>query len=219
MWYLYLDESGDLGFDFVNKKGSKFFTLTILALSSVSANRELNRAIKKTLSRKLNPRNKRKRIVQELKGSSTTIEVKEYFYQQVKGIRFGLYTITLNKKRVYEQLTRQKERVYNFIARKVLDQIPFEKAGDTRIELIVDRCKSRPEIKEFNTYVRKQLEARIDPNTPLDIYHWNSQETAGLQACDLFCWGVFQKYERKKEEWYGLFKEKILFEDIYLPVA
>lgn len=175
-------------------------TLTILALSSVSANRELNRAIKKTLSRKLNPRNKRKRIVQELKGSSTTIEVKEYFYQQVKGIRFGLYTITLNKKRVYEQLTRQKERVYNFIARKVLDQIPFEKASDTRIELIVDRCKSRPEIKEFNTYVKKQLEARIDPNTPLDIYHWNSQETAGLQACDLFCWGVFQKYERKKED-------------------
>ena len=24
MWYLYLDESGDLGFDFVNKKPSRF---------------------------------------------------------------------------------------------------------------------------------------------------------------------------------------------------
>ncbi len=27
MWNLYLDESGDLGFDFVNKKPSKFFTI------------------------------------------------------------------------------------------------------------------------------------------------------------------------------------------------
>ncbi len=32
MWYLYLDESGDLGFDFVNKKPSKFFTITILVI-------------------------------------------------------------------------------------------------------------------------------------------------------------------------------------------
>ncbi len=33
MWYLYRDESGDLGFDFVNKKPSGFFTLCILATS------------------------------------------------------------------------------------------------------------------------------------------------------------------------------------------
>lgn len=36
MWFLYLDESGDLGFDFVNKKPSKFFTIAILEIKSVS---------------------------------------------------------------------------------------------------------------------------------------------------------------------------------------
>lgn len=29
MWLLYLDESGDLGFDFVNKRPSNHFTITM----------------------------------------------------------------------------------------------------------------------------------------------------------------------------------------------
>ncbi len=32
MLYLYLDESGDLGFDFINKKPSSFFTICVLAI-------------------------------------------------------------------------------------------------------------------------------------------------------------------------------------------
>ena len=79
MWYLYLDESGDLGFDFVNKKPSKFFTVTILALSSQDNNRKLIRAAKITLRRKLNNPKHHKRIACELKGTGTTMEVKKIF--------------------------------------------------------------------------------------------------------------------------------------------
>ena len=46
MWYLYLDESGDLGFDFVNKSPSKFFTIAILVLNSTNDNRKLIKAFK-----------------------------------------------------------------------------------------------------------------------------------------------------------------------------
>lgn len=216
MWYLYLDESGDLGFDFVNKKPSKFFTVTILVLNSILNNRKLIKAVKITLRRKLNPPHKRKRIVQELKGRDTILDVKKYFYKKTKDIQFDLYTINLNKRRVYERLIKNKSRIYNFIARQVLDKIPFEKA-DTRIELIIDKSKSKPEIAEFNEYIRRQLEARIDPKTPLDIYHWLSNETPGLQAADMFCWGIFEKYERNKKEWYEIFaKDKIKFETQYL---
>ena len=217
MWYLYLDESGDLGFDFVNKKPSKFFTVTILALSTHDANRKLIKSVKKTLARKLNPKGKRKRIVGELKGTGTTLEIKKYLHEQSKDIKFGIYSITLNKRRVYEQLTKSKERVYNFIARKVLDRIPFEKADHIRIELILDKCKGKPEIEEFNKYIKSQLGARIEPNTPLDIYHRRSHDDYGLQACDMFCWGIFQKYERKNLKWYGIFEKKVLFDNLYLP--
>ena len=212
---MYLDESGDLGFDFVNKKPSKFFTVTILALSSYESNRKLIKAVKMTLRRKTS----KKEGKNELKGINTTLDVKKYFYKQVKNIRFSLYSITLNKKRIFEELTRSKERVYNFIARQVLDEIPFEKANHIRIELIIDKSKSKPEIEEFNSYIKGNLEGRIEPKTPLDIYHWKSHENYGLQACDLFCWGIFQKYERKRMEWHDIFSkdEKIKLDSLYLP--
>lgn len=216
MWYLYLDESGDLGFDFFNKKPSKFFTVTILALGSTVENRKLIKAAKITLRRKLNSPKHRLRLVQELKGGKTTIEIKKYFLKQVISVKFGIYSITLNKKRVYDRLTREKSRVYNFISRQVLDHIPFEKNHGDRVELIIDKSKSKPEILEFNSYVRRQLESRLNPSIPVDIYHRDSKESPGLQAADMFCWGIFQKYERKSLEWFDLFSKRILFEKQYL---
>lgn len=216
MWFLYVDESGDLGFDFVNKKPSKYFTLTVLALSSYQADRQLAKAVKKTLARKLNPRNKRKRIVQELKGTDTTLQVKQYFFNQTKNIKFGLYSITINKRKVYEKLTREKERVYNYIARLVLDKIPFELNDGETIQLIIDKCKGKPEIEEFNSYIRSQLQSRINPKTPLYINHLDSKKSYGLQACDLFCWGIFQTYERNNLHWFDEFnKSKVKFNDMY----
>jgi len=216
MWYLYLDESGDLGFDFVNKKPSKFFTISILAVSSSDANRKLIKAVKVSLRRKLNNHKHKKRKVLELKGTGTTIEIKKYFFGKIKDVKFGVYAITLNKKKVYERLTKNKSRVYNYVSRKVLDQIPFEKNGGDRVELIIDKSMAKPEIAEFNSYIRRQLEGRLSPNTPLDIYHWLSHENYGLQVADLFCWGIFQKYERKNNDWFDIFSKKILFDDQFL---
>lgn len=211
MWHLYLDESGDLGFDFVNRKPSKFFTIAILAISEVDKNRALINAVKKTLKRKLHSR----ASSQELKGSKTSIAVKKYFYKNVEGLKFGIYALTLNKKKLYERLTQEKERVYNYVARLVLDQIPFEKAV-TRVQLVVDKSKAKPEIEEFNSYVISQLTGRLDPKVPLNIDHHSSHESLGLQAADLFSWGIFRKYERKDTEWFSLFKDKVKYDGVFL---
>ena len=217
MWFLYLDESGDLGFDFVNKKPSKFFTITILALSSVEKNRALINAVKHTLERKLKKKKLQRITTQELKGYKTSLEVKKYFYNQISDLKFRLYSLTLNKKRVYAKLTKEKERIYNYLARLVLDKIPFEQAS-TRVELIVDKSKGKPEVKEFNSYIIRQLQGRLDPNVPLDIYHYLSHENLGLQAVDMFCWGMFRKYEKKDLSWFNVFsKDKVIYDELYLP--
>ncbi len=99
MLYLYLDESGDLGFDFFSKKPSKSFTIAILAIRGVNNNRVLLKSVRKTIRRKLC-----KKSLQELKGSHSTIEVKRYFYNLVSSVPFDIYALTLNKKRVYNEL-------------------------------------------------------------------------------------------------------------------
>ncbi|EQD25412.1 MAG: hypothetical protein D084_Lepto4C00152G0001, partial [Leptospirillum sp. Group IV 'UBA BS'] len=189
---------------------SRYFTITILVVEGVEHNRALINAVKKTCRRKLP-----KIEDQELKGSRTSFEVKQYFYDLARPIPFEIFSVTLNKRRVYSELTEKKDRVYNFIARKVLDRIPFDRANN-RVELIIDRCKSKREIVEFNTYLANQLKGRIDPLVPLDIFHWISHENPGLQAVDLFSWGIFRKHERGDDAWRSLFAEKIRFDDIYL---
>ena len=55
--------------------------------------------------------------------------------------------------------------------------------------------KNKDEIADFNQHLANQLEALLPLAVPLNIYHERSHENAGLQAVDLFCWGVFRKYE------------------------
>jgi hypothetical protein len=162
-WFLYLDESGDLGFNPDREGRSRYFTICILAISTTTKNRAIAAAVRKTLRRLLNPKRKRKRIVQELKGNATSLRVKEYFFRQITGVHFGIYALTLNKERLYPELQNQKERLYNYLARLILNQLPFENADDT-VNLILDRRKRGAQIQEFNRYVQRQLEDRIPPN-------------------------------------------------------
>ena len=216
MYYLYLDESGDLGFDLVNKRSSKYFTICILLLKNTESKRKITKNVERTLRKKINPKNKRNRIVQELKGTSTKIEIKKYFFNKIKDLEFYIYSITLNKIRVYDYLVRDKSRIYNWIVRLLLDSVDFTEVQN-RIFLIIDKSKSRPQIVEFNQYIYRQLMTKVDPKIPLEIKHKDSCSDYGLSAVDLFSWGIFRKYERKDLEWYNLFKEKVVFEDIYLP--
>jgi len=213
VWWLYLDESGDLGFDFVNRSPSKFFTICILATSHRETNGVMKRAVRRTLRRKLN--RKPKRVVSELKGSATTLAVKQYAWRQLGDPVYGIYALTLNKRRLYPHLMENKHRVYNYVARLVVDQIPFERADD-QVQLVVDRSKGKKQCWEFNEYIRTQLEGRLSPEVRLDFLHDDSVKWPGLQWADLFAWGIFQKYERHNTEWYSVFQSKLRFEQRYL---
>ena len=214
MWYLCLDESGDLGFDFVNKKPSKFFTICLLVANDASTYYGIRRAIRKTLRRKVNQGGEAKHLKEEIKATGTNLGVKRYFYQQVQDLPFELYALTLDKRRQFERLTREKERIYNFIARLVMDHVPFERA-DNRVQLIVDRSMGRSEILEFNKHIFRQLQGRLSPKIPLHIDHTLSHEEPALQAADLFAWGIFHRYEHGDATWRAVFKAKIRYDELY----
>jgi len=211
MLYLYLDESGDLGFDFFAKKPSNHFTVTVMLVQGMENRKRIAKAVKRTLQKKLS-----RTVQRELKGSKQSIKVKKYFYRHMEPVPFEIYALTLNKRRVYEHLARKKGRVYNFIARKVLDVIPFENAT-TRVSLVIDRSKNKKEIKEFDDYLIRQLSGKIEPKIPLNINHHLSHEDLPLQAVDLFSWGIFRKYEKGDRCWFNVYTRKVKYDDVYLP--
>lgn len=126
--------------------------------------------------------------------------------------------MTLNKVRVDEPLRTKagKKKLYNFLARFILEQVHFP-ADVQQVSLVVDRCKNKEEIKDFNQYVINQLEALLPLNSRLNIDHLGSHESAGLQAVDLFCWGIARKDGLCDQEWYAVYQNKVSFTTVYLP--
>jgi len=214
MLYLYLDESGDLGFDFVNKKPSVFFTVCVLAIKGHENDRALAKTVRATIRHRL--LRHKSSAWPELKGSATDIGVKRSFYKKAKELDFKLYAVTLDKKKTYRYLSEDKSRIYNYLARMALEQVDFKDAA-IRVIMTVDKSRARQAVAEFNRYVIGQIKALINPLIPLDIFHQDSAKTPNLQAVDLFAWGIFRKHEKQDGEWYGVFREKIREERLLLP--
>lgn len=82
--------------------------------------------------------------------------------------------------------------------------------------LAVDRSKGKAEIRDFNTYIFRQLQGRLDPKVVLRIDHLTGPEEPALQAADLFSWGIFRKYEKDDSAWFDNFRDRVRFDEIYL---
>lgn len=216
--FIFLDESGDLGFDFTKPKTSRFFVITLLVCHDKQAQVGFRRAVERTIKNKLNHKKNKNRFVQELKGAHTALAIKQYFCRQLPDDGWSIYSVTLNKARVDPHLQTKagKQKLYNFLARFILEKVYFPEDA-SRVGLVVDRCKNREEIRDFNQYVANQLQALLPLNTRLDIDHLGSHESPGLQAVDMFCWGFARKDEAQDKEWYDLYRDKVRFETIYLP--
>lgn len=214
---IYLDESGDLGFDWSKKNTSRYFVITLLVCDGKHIQNGFRKAVRRTLKNKINHGRNKKRIIHELKGEKTAFEVKKYFHRQVPNDGWRIYSVTLNKARVNSDLqTKQgKKKLYNFLARFILEKVVFPNPMPV-VNLVVDRCKNTEEIKDFNQYVENQLQALLPLETRLFITHETSHENHGLQAVDMYCWGIARKDDRNDRDWYSLYGDKIVFETVYL---
>ena len=215
--FIYLDESGDLGFDFTKQKTTKKFVITLLVCKSDNVSVAFKTAVRRTLKNKINRTKNRTKWFAEIKGTNTSIETKKYFFRQIKEMDWQLYSVVLNKSRVENHLHTAKgqNKLYNFLARFLIEKLPLRQTF-TNVRLIVDRSKNKNEIQDFNLYLKNQIEALLPLNTALNVEHLNSMESTGLQAVDLFCWGIARKYEYSDFEWYNIFRHRIAYETEYL---
>jgi hypothetical protein len=216
--FIFLDESGNLGFDSSKSNNTKYFIVTILVFYAPEIKKLIELAVKRTI-KKINGKKGKNAIVKELKGTDTTIRTKAYFYRQLPQDGWEIYSVILNKDRVYSHLHTKtgKKKLYNFLSKFVLRKVKFPD-NIKYVNLIVDRCKpKKDDIKDFNKYIESSLYSSLPIETITFINHEDSCNAPCLQAVDMFCWGIARKYTHNDEEWYSIFKDKILFEEKYLP--
>ena len=217
MFYLFLDESGDLGFDFNKVRTTKHFVVTVLSLPSTEAKRAMEKAVERTIKLKIR-RGKKSLPAIELKGSRATQPVKAYFYRQLSSLDFSVFAIVVDKRKLPMLMTESKARLYNHLARRIIGRIPLDQAQD-RVFITLDRNKALLEFQSFNRFLLMHLEGAVDPKIPIEIFHADSAATKCLQAVDMLSSGFFHKYEWNNSEWYDHFAGKIKFEELYEPAT
>ncbi|NNM60498.1 MAG: DUF3800 domain-containing protein [Legionellales bacterium] len=217
--YLFLDESGDLGFDWTKKGTTPYFIITLLVCYDENTVKKIKSAVQKTLKNKVNHKKNKTRIMQELKGGSIELPIKKYFFMHLPAEGWGIYAITLDKRNIYPHLQSKagKQKLYNFLSKFLISKINIPETLKS-ISLVMDRCKKIDDINDCNNYLRNEI-FRILPSikTVFDVTHEMSHKNHLLQAADLFCWGIFRKMMQNDSSWYEVFKKKVVFEEVYWP--
>lgn len=206
MSYIFLDESGDLGFNFKKQKTSKYFVITLL----FTANKEpIVRSVKKIFkSFTAKERKNHHGILHAYKENSKT---RMKLLNLLKEKDLSIISLYLNKKKVYTKLQSTKHALYNYITNIVLDRICTKKLlpKNKHIFLIASRRETNKFLNEnFKDYLRNQVKNNHNIKIKVEIAPPHSEKC--LQAVDMICWAIFRNQEHQDETYIKLIKQKIV---------
>src|SRR3989344_5968557 len=202
--YMYIDESGDLGF---GQGSSKFIVISALVVDDY---RELDKIIKNMRRNKFK---KELSKMNELKAYKLYDYIKIYMLKKLNSLqKVKVFHIVLEKRKVFSNyLKEDKNKLYNFVAGKLANNILM---SDTNVEIRIDKSKGNIFLqRDFNDYFRKMLEQRSD-GMKCKIEHSYSHSWSGLQFADLLAWCCFQKFENNDPS----YLEKLIVEQEFYTV-
>ena len=212
MSFIFMDESGDLGFDF-NKNGTtKNFVITLVFAKD---KRPIEKCVKKAhagLSKNLK---KKGRILHAYHEKPVT-RIRLLRCLAVKDA--SIVTIVLNKNKVYTKLQEEKAVLYNYVTNILLDRIFTRKLIPTvgKIELIAERRETNKFLNvNFTDYLQRQVTNNHGINLSVEIK--TPFEEKSLQAVDFASWAIFRKYEIGDDYYYNMIKRLIVEENPLFP--
>jgi arsenate reductase-like glutaredoxin family protein len=208
MAYIFLDESGDLGFNFKKKKTSKYFVITCLFVKEV---RPIEKIAKKIFA------GFNKTEIRNHGGMLHAYKEKPATRQKILGLLnekdVSIISIYLNKSKVYTRLQDEKHVLYNYVTNILLDRIYTKKLIPTNDPIVL--IASRRETNRFlNDNFCNYLSGQVSENHKLkiSIEIRTPQESKCLQIVDCVCWSLFRKREHDDESYANLIKSKIVEE-------
>jgi hypothetical protein len=208
MSYIFLDESGDLGFNFKKQKTSRFFIITFLFIPRDK--RPIEKVVRKTLA-ELKKRHKRR--IGVLHAYQEKPVTRQRLLQRLAEQDCSCMAIYLNRKRVYTKLQNEKIVLYNYITNILLDRIFTKGMVSTNkpIHLIASRRETNRFFNEnFRTYLHNQISG--NHKAKIDVKIATPAKEKALQAVDFMSWSLFRKYEHNDESYYQIIKDIIIEE-------
>lgn len=195
--YVYMDESGDLGFEF-DSGSSQYFVITLVVTKDSAA---LARCMKKAREKVIK---KKWHQVSELKANKSSENVINRVLAEFQKVDAQIHYIVVDKKQVFDYLRSQKKRLYNYIAGIILGEtnLSFDD-----ITMIVDKRETKLFARDnFDAYIVEKLQRA---GRSAKISHFASSRNASLQTVDHLCWSIFRNYEHHDSRFYAKIQHKI----------
>ncbi len=211
MAYIFLDESGDLGFDFTKKGTTQYFVITLLFADHKRPIEKCVRTVHAHLRKRF------RRIGGVLHACKEEDVTRQRLLRCLSQKNCAVMTIYLNKKRVYTRLQDEKAVLYNYVTNILLDRIFTKKlVSSDDIHLIASKRETNKFLNEnFRSYLRRQMIVNHTRKIAVEIR--TPAEEKALQAVDFVSWAIFRKPEWRDDVYYNTIRGKIVEENPLFP--
>ena len=199
MMYVYLDESGDLGF---GQGGSRYFTIAFVIMKDPT---NFIRRVKEIKIKYKIPRDV------ELKGFTTEEIIKEDLLNRFTKLEIEVHAITVRKKNVEVKLRKDTNILYNYVVGLSLVERILQEPANSQVIVNVDRrIISITSGFKFNEYLRYKIwyeKERRDID--LNIHHLDSHQAYAIQGIDVICNSIFRKYNSNNYKLFNIIRDKV----------
>jgi len=206
MSYIFMDESGDLGFNENKGKTSKNFVIAFLFSESKNT---LDKIVKKVFNTL--PQNIKK------KHSGTFHCYKEQSKVRLKLLNLlkektniSIMIIRLNKNNIWTDLKQEKNILYNHVVNILLNRVFSKKLIpiNNKVVFVQSQRETNKLLNEnFKEYISQQVKKNHGVELSVEIKRPSAEKS--LQIVDFISWSVFRKYEHNDDTYYNVIKSLI----------
>lgn len=205
MLYVFVDESGDLGF---TKKSTSYYITASVETRNLLGLSRIIKKVRKTLG-------KRKKNIPEFKFAKSDDIIRERLLKRAVKEELLFSAVILQKQMVYDYLRDRKDKLYNYLAGFIAESLSNDYDYEREFIIIVDKFIMREEKRrEFDWYLKSKLlkNYRHPAEPKIEIIHGDSQQYPGLQVADFIAGAIFQYYEHGKHKFYRIIEPKLRLE-------
>ncbi|MDY0150996.1 MAG: DUF3800 domain-containing protein [Candidatus Cloacimonas sp.] len=217
MMNIFFDESGDLGF---SDSSSRYLCLAFLQIPD--SKRMLTKRIVKGLYRhvlgNLWDKSKPRGGADELKGSTLSLDNKQYFADKVKNLLakhsdIKLYSIIAYKPNVQEHLRKSPNLLYNYMAGLILPKhVPLSEPLNLHPD---NKSIKVGSANSFSDYIEIKLRYEHNVAGDITVCYCNSENDLNIQFVDIITNIVFRHYERGENTVYKILSSSISQTKLY----
>lgn len=207
-YYLYFDESGNLGID------GRYFVISCVVTKDP---KPIYNKMKKIL---LKIKNKYKNIKwnrYELKANTCKPWIKEIIYRGIIGKDFEISYIVADKVWIKESLKKDKNILYNYLLSVLLDNYK-NYFRNNKVNLILDNKTIKVQsLNSFSDYIKLHMNYVLQINADINVEYMDSssKKAYNVQLADYIANAIYAYYQYNYDVYYEIIKEKVKYTELF----